>query len=176
MRALPLLSLFAALLALVPPARADENNGIFAQGLIDGYATATVEAQRDIARMVQAFQQQTHDTGSLVIEVRRLFRFKQQSRCGRVTFVIRQPSSNTTMPVGGQMNVCEDGMPPWRACPGVTELVPPDSRCPDGSASGNTPEVAAAIRDAVNASGGESPEQVMQKLKTAADQRKKVAK
>ncbi len=163
------LFLFAAAALACPLAQAQSvfRNGVFAQALIDGTATAPIPARSELGPALQSIQAKTHDTGPVFISAKRLFRFKQQARCGRVIFTIVQPSSNTELP-GGQLNVCEDGLPPWRICkdkPGA--LIAPQDRCPDGSEPQNTAEVAQAIKDAL-AKGDLSQEQVSQQLREGA--------
>lgn len=161
--------LFAAAALACPLAQAQNGyrNGVFAQALIDGTASTPIPARSEIEPALQSLQTKTHDDGPVFISVKRLFRFKQQARCGRVIFTIVQPSSNTELP-GGQLNVCEDGLPPWRICkdkPGA--LIAPQDRCPDGSEPQDTAEVAQAIKDAL-AKGDMSPEQVSQQLREGA--------
>jgi hypothetical protein len=146
-------------------------NGVFAQALIEGTADAPVPPQQAFASVIATLQAQTHDTGPVMIHAKRLFRFQQQARCGRVIFSITQPSSGTVWPIGGQLNVCEDGLPPWRICkdkPGV--LIAPQDRCPDQSEPQDTAEVAKAIKDAL-AKGDLSQAQVSQQLKAASDKK-----
>ena len=157
----------AALVAPLTHAQGVEN-GVFAQALIEGAASTPVPTQEQLTPVIQALQAKTHDTGPVMIQAKRLFRFKQQARCGRVIFSLAQPTSNTVFPIGGQLNVCEDGLPPWRVCkdnPSI--LIPPQDRCPDNSEPQDTPEVAQAIKDAL-ANGDLSHEQVLQQLKDAA--------
>lgn len=144
-------------------------NGVFAQALIDGTASAPVPLlSKQLAPVIHALQAKTQDSGPIMIQAKRLFKFQQQSRCGRVIFTITQPSSDTVWPIGGQLNVCEDGLPPWGICkdrPGI--LVAPTELCLDKSAPQDTPEVAQAIKDALT-NGDLSQAQVSQQLKDAA--------
>ena len=75
-------------------------------------------------------------------------------------------SSHAVFPqVGGQINICEDGLPPWRVCQAdPSKLVTPDTICQDGKAATDTPEVAQAIAQA-QAKGGKTPEQLQAELK-----------
>ncbi len=158
----------AALAAPLTHAQNAADSGVFAQALIEGAASAPVPQNQQLAIVIQALQAQTHDTGPVIIQVKRLFKFKQQARCGRVIFSITQPSSGTVLPIGGQLNVCEDGLPPWRGCkdkPGF--LIAPQDHCPDNSEPQDTTEVAQAIKDALE-KGDISHEQVLQQLKDAA--------
>jgi hypothetical protein len=161
----------AALAAPLAHAQSAADNGVFAQALIEGEASAPVPQNQQLASMIQVLQAQTHDTGPVIIQAKRLFWFKQQARCGRVIFSITQPSSGTVLPIGGQLNVCEDGLPPWRVCkdnPSV--LIAPQDHCQDNSDPQDTPEISKAIKDAL-AKGDISHEQVLQQLKDAADKK-----
>lgn len=140
-------------------------NGVFAQALMDGEATAPIPSNSQIEVMIQQVKEATRDNSPLMIKATRLYKFKQQSRCGRIKFIIIQPTSGFILP-GGQLNVCDDGAPPWRVCknnPG--ELIPAHEYCADGSIPQDTQEVADAIKDAL-AHGELSQEQVAQKLKS----------
>ncbi len=164
--------LLAAAIITCPVANAQSvfRNGVFAQALIDGTATAPIPAHKELDLALQSIQARTHDNGPVFISAKRLFRFKQQARCGRVIFTIVQPSRNAVFP-GGQLNVCEDGLPPWRICkdkPGF--LIAPQDRCPYNSEPQHTAEVAQAIKDAL-ANGDLSREQVSQQLKENANKK-----
>jgi hypothetical protein len=148
-------------------AQSDSLNGVFAQALVDGHARAPIlqaKTNQEVA-MLSFIQRQTHDNGPVFIEATRLFRFKQQAHCGRVKFIYIQPGSKTTLPFGGQMNVCDDGSPPWKVCKNnLKQLVPPQARCADKSIPQDTPEVAAAIKGAL-LEGELSQDQVIQLMK-----------
>lgn len=143
-------------------------NGVFAQALIDGTASAPIPANEQLYGWIQEIKAHTHDAGPIMIQAKRLLRFKQQPRCGRILFSVTQPSSGVVLPIGGQLNVCEDGSPPLRSCKDRPDrLVLPQERCRDGSEPQDTPEVDKAIKDAL-ANGDLSQKQVEQQLKDAA--------
>jgi hypothetical protein len=92
-------------------------------------------------------------TGSadvITVEFVRIARFASQPRCGRVGYGLYQKSSNTFWgQLGGQMNICDDGAPPRRQCPGTPVLVAAEMPCADGSRPVDTPEIRTAIARAV---------------------------
>ena len=147
---------------------ASEQNGVFAQAIIDGSASTPVSIlNKQFSPMIRELQSKTHDNGQILVQVKRLFKFKDQPKCGRVLFSLTQPSSNTTWPIGGQLNICEDGMPPLGICKdNPTLLIPRFERCSDKSEPQDTPEVAKAISDAL-AQGDSTHQQVLQKIKSA---------
>ena len=151
---------------------ASEQNGIFAQAIIDGSASTPVSIlNKQFSPMIRELQSKTHDNGQILVQVKRLFKFKDQPKCGRVLFSLSQPSSNTTWPIGGQLNVCEDGLPPLGICKDKpTTLVSRLERCSDNSEPQDTPEVAQAIKDAL-ANGDSTHEQIAQKLKAASSKK-----
>jgi hypothetical protein len=101
----------------------------------------------------------------LVLIVQRVARFEQQPRCGRVAFALAQPATKRVWPAaGGELNLCEDGRPPLKMCPGQPAvLVPARGHCAGGAAPVDTPELAQAISAALNA-GGLSIEQLRDQL------------
>lgn len=133
---------------------------LFTDALRNGEASAPAPAVRLFDGALQALRQQTGDPGPIHVKARRLVRFTQQARCGRVVFALYQPSSHHAWPsLGGQLNICEDGLPPLRACDDRPKLlVPPTSTCPDKSSPHDTAEVAAAIGAAL-AGGDITPEE-----------------
>jgi len=141
---------------------------VFAQALIEGSATSPLPSYKQLDAVVQTHQKKTHDTGPVLIQAKRLFRFQQQSRCGRIIFSIVQPSNGAVLTNGGQLNVCEDGLPPWRICKNNPKiLISPQDHCSDNSELQDTPEVEQAIKTAL-ANGDLSQIQVSQQLKDAA--------
>lgn len=152
---------------------ADTN--LFVSALKTGASSAPLPAGGQFGPAIKSLQTMTGDAGPLTIEVRRVARFQQQARCGRVAFIIVQPSTKRGWPeLGGQLNICEDGTPPWRVCkeqPNV--LVTPDQQCPDKSASVDTPEVTQAIQAAL-ASGSLSEDQIRKRLTEDAAKQKKM--
>jgi hypothetical protein len=166
-----ILLIVAALVAPLTHAQGDSQSGVFAEALIEGTTSAPVPSHEEFAAVIRVLQAQTHDSGPILIKARRLFRFEQQAQCGRVIFSLTQPSSNTEWPIGGQLNVCEDGLPPWRICKDKPDvLIAPQDRCPDNTEPQDTPEVAKAVKDAL-AKGDLSHEQVLQQLKDSAEKK-----
>ena len=141
------------------------DNEVFVQALINGTARQPLPDRPAFDRVVRELQQQTGDAGPIMVNAVRITLFAQQTRCGRVAFVLAQPSSHHAWPtMGGQLNLCEDGLPPWQQCPATPGvLVPPNSTCADHSAPEDTAEVKEAIRAAL-AAGGLSKEQVRNSL------------
>ena len=103
-----------------------------------------------------------------MIFVRRVAKFEQQPQCGRVAYIVGQPSAHVLYSdMAGQFNICADGDPPLRMCKGQPDkLVPPTAICPDLSRPVDTPEVAAAIQTAI-AAGGMTPQQASQAVRRA---------
>lgn len=151
-----------------------ESLNLFVRALKSGSASAPLPHDGQFGPAIKTIQKLAGDQGPIMIEAWRISRFKQQALCGRVGFTIVQPSSKRSWPeLGGQLNICESGTPPWRMCkdkPNV--LVPPDQRCPDKSNSVDTPEIAKAIETAL-ASGSLSEDQVRKRFSEAAANQKK---
>jgi len=139
------------------------DSNVFVTALQRGRAEAPVPNDAMFGRATASLQTRAGDSGPIWIRAVRLHQFKQQSSCGRVAFYIFQPSTHKTWPtVGGQLNICTDGMPPLRVCSERPQsLVSAGTACPNGTPSIDTPEVATAIRSALN-SGGLSAGQVEQ--------------
>lgn len=139
---------FVSWSALAAPPPADGN--VFVQALVGGRSSKPLPVKAEFLSIEQAIHERTGDTGPILVEAVRVVRFRQQAKCGRVAFMVVQPSSHRGWTdLGGQINICEDGGPPWKVCPerpGV--LVPPGRQCADGTTGVDTPEVAAAIRAA----------------------------
>jgi len=123
----------------------------FVEALITGHGQSPFPESPAFASVLQALHRQTGDAGPIVVEATRVVRFASQPNCGRVAYVVAQPSSHKVWSgLGGQLNLCQDGLPPLRQCPGrPATLVPPMRRCSDGTAPEDTPEVAAAIRASI---------------------------
>ena len=138
---------------------------VLVQALREGTASQALPAGIVYEIAAHAIQEKTGDAGPIVIVAHLMRRFQQQPLCGRVAFVIAQPSSHQAWrDLGGQLNICESGEPPMRACenqPGI--LVPVAAVCTDGSQPRDTSEVQQAIKEAVEA-GGLSREQVRKQL------------
>ena len=128
---------------------------VIVRALVDGRASEPLPDLPMLRQAVVAMQQQAGDSGPIVVQAMRMQRFVQQARCGRVVFGMSQPSSHKAWPaLGGELNICEDGLPPLRMCkdrPNI--LVPASSNCRDGSAPQDTTEVASAISAALNRGG-----------------------
>lgn len=133
---------------------------VFAQALVVGEASAPAPSEPLFQKAFAAVRARTGDPGPLVLIAKRVTRFAGQSRCGRVAFALAQPSSHKVFPqLGGEINVCEDGLPPLQVCadqPSI--LVPPSAHCANGTRPHNTAEVDAAIQSSI-ARGSLSPEQ-----------------
>lgn len=145
-----LLFLIVFCLLLNPQARA-QDVGVYADALKSGTAQTRLPYKAPLDQLTLKLQQMTHDAGPILVKAERVRYFQQQSHCGRVRFILFQPSSNTAWPeLGGQLNICEDGSPPWRICKSnPMRLVLHTERCSDGSAPVDTPEVEQAIKEAV---------------------------
>ena len=154
------------LLACVQAQAGDESNNVFVKALKDGEASTPLPNEPRFAPMKKALQDKTGDAGEIFIKARRVVRFTQQSKCGRIVFAITQPSKNIAwVDLGGQLNICEDGTPPWRVCADKpASLVPPNGTCADKSEPQDTPEVKAAIDKAL-ANGGLTKDQARQASK-----------
>ncbi|MCC7005857.1 MAG: hypothetical protein IT497_04335 [Ottowia sp.] len=163
---LPPLCMFAMLIVSNIGYATDPSISVFTAALIDGEASAPLPLTPEIERMGQAMQERTLNTGPIIVKAKRVLRFQQQPQCGRIVFFIAQPDSGTEWKdLGGQLNICEDGTPPWRVCKNDPHrLIPPDGTCSDHSPLQDTAEVTAAIKAAL-ASGNLSPEQVKETLK-----------
>lgn len=131
----------------------DSTKALMMEALTRGTAEMPLEADGAYARAVAAVRAHTGDSGPVVLYAQRVRMFKDQPRCGRVRFVVGQPTAHQAWPeMGGQLNLCENGDPPQRECrnaPG--KLVLASARCADGSAPVDTREVKQAIDDAVAA-------------------------
>ena len=100
------------------------------------------------------------------IGIYRLFRFKQQSQCGRVLVVpVLEKSHKAIRNMALQLNICEDGKPPLQTCNGK-DLVFPDYLCPNGGRPHFTKEVQASV-DKAQADGGVDLEHAMQAFKAS---------
>ncbi|CAE6842273.1 hypothetical protein [Paraburkholderia aspalathi] len=137
----------------------DSPKSVLTQAFVEGKANAALDANGQFAAPIAAVKKRTGNDGAVMIYAARILTFKEQPRCGRVAYVIAQPSAHLAWPdMGGQLNICEDGQPPLRTCAGHPDrLVLANSLCPDRSAPVDTAEVAAAIQAAV-AGGSMTPE------------------
>ncbi len=153
------------LLTLTRVGSADDPINVFLDALNKGESTAPIIITDTTAPVIRAMQHSTGSSGDIMIHAKLIKRFVQQSHCGRINFYLEQPSSKHVWPeIGGQFNICEDGLPPWRVCKAnPTNLVPPNASCPNGQPSVDTPEVQAAIEESLK-HGSLSREQVMEQL------------
>ena len=160
--AIALCAMSAAMASASPASDALSFGEVFVQALVHGRASQPMPANAVLAQRVAQMQSQSGDSGPIVVQAMRVVRFVQQSRCGRVVFGFSQRLSHKGW-LGGQLNICEDGLPPLRVCADrPTVLVPSASRCRDNSSPVDTAEVAAAIASAL-ANGDLSPEQAREK-------------
>jgi hypothetical protein len=141
------------MLALLLPAVAHAQispDSPMVQALREGRATAPLPESEGAQLVAQKIKEKTASSGEVTVEFMRVARFQTQPRCGRVGYGLYQRSSNTFWgQFGGQMNICDDGMPPQRQCKGQPDLVPVGTLCKDGSQPVDTPEVKTAIEKAV---------------------------
>lgn len=166
---LPAWSVCAFVMMISAWARADEGpSSVFTQALSNGSASAPLSDDGNFGKAVVAIKKRTGDNGPVAVYAQRITRFTQQPLCGRVGFIIGQPSAKVMYSdMSGQFNICEDGEPPLRMCKGHPDkLVPYNSVCADASTPIDTPEVAAAIQGAVTA-GGMTPEQAAKAVRSA---------
>jgi hypothetical protein len=142
---------------------ADAN--LFVQALVEGSANAAPASTDATEPVFQRLRASTGNPGPFLMVAKRLVRFEQQSKCGRVVFMLTQPGAHRGWPdIGGQLNICENGSPPWRVCKKQpTVLVPHDQACSDATPSVDTPEVAKAVATAL-ANGGLSQAQVLKRM------------
>ncbi|WP_175816904.1 hypothetical protein [Burkholderia diffusa] len=146
----------------------DGPQSVLTLALANGSASAPLDAHGQYAQAISAIQTRTGDHGPVVILARRVAAFKEQSRCGRVAYIVAQPTSHIAWTdMGGELNICDDGNPPLRMCKAQAgKLVLPDSVCPDGAAPVDTPEVSAAISSAISA-GGLDPRAAARRVRAA---------
>lgn len=154
-----LLQIVLAAIALHASA-AETEKSVFVDALVNKTATAPISSFPAIEASVREIQALTGNAAPLEIRAQLLQRFSEQPKCGRVAFAVAQPATKTFWPqMGGQLNICEDGLPPLRMCPDrPSVLVPPNSKCANGQIAQDTPEVAKAIESALK-SGNITSEQ-----------------
>ena len=133
---------------------------LFARAVNEGRASEPVTDDPALAPVFYAMKKMTGDDGQINVSAVRILKFKQQTKCGRVVFFFEQPSSHTAFKdLGGQLNICEDSLPPWRICTNKPNLlVPSNFVCSDKSKPVDTPEVAESIQNAIK-SGSLSQEE-----------------
>lgn len=161
-----LASMFAMLAISVSAMAQDMPTSVFTEALTKGQASVELPNDEQFRPLVQAIRGRTGSNGQIMVFAKLVTKFKQQPSCGRVAFLVSQPSVHIAWDdLGGQLNICLDGLPPKRMCsshPG--QLYPAGAACPDGTPAQDTPEVADAIKHAL-ATGGLSNEQVKAKAK-----------
>lgn len=168
-RKIQLTSMFAALALSFSAMSQDMPISVFTEALTKGQASVELPNDQQFAPLVQAIRERTRSNGQIMVFAKLITRFKEQPTCGRVAFLVSQPSAHIAWDdLGGQLNICQDGLPPKKMCkshPG--HLYPLGSPCPDGTPAQDTAEVEAAIKRAL-ATGGLSNEQVKAKAAKAA--------
>lgn len=91
---------------------------VFMIALENGTATAPLDSNGQYSVAISAIRERTGDNGPVVVLARRIASFKEQPRCGRVAFIVAQPSSHTAWTdMGGELNICDDGNPPCVSVP-----------------------------------------------------------
>lgn len=147
----------------------------FTEALINGEAQTPLPTDRQFAGLAEQIQKKTGDKGEVIIKAVRILKFKTQPNCGRVAFIIMQPSRNLAWSdLGGQLNICIDGQPPLRECkelPG--SLFQPNHKCPNGKPAVDTAEVADAINGALRNGGFTHEQAKAATFKTQATKEKK---
>lgn len=141
---------------------------VFTDALATGQASVELPNDQQFAPLIQAIRSRTGSNGQIMVVAKLISRFKEQPSCGRIAFLVSQPSAQIAWDdLGGQLNICADGLPPRRLCkshPG--QLYPAGSTCPDGTPAQDTVEVELAIKRALE-TGGLSNEQVKAKATKA---------
>ena len=136
----------------------------FSKALIDGEAIVPLNGP-EYSKVVTALQKSTKNDGEIILHFKRLTRFKEQPTCGRLTFYAEQPSTKSIWKnLGGDLNYCEDGLPPLKICPEAPKkLINPDATCKGGTRPIDTPEVALAMKKSLDG-GSLTATQVQEKL------------
>jgi hypothetical protein len=162
------------LCALFSAAAQDVPISIFTEALEKGSATTDLPLDDKFASLAKAIKDRTGDDGPIVIYAKLIKRFSIQKNCGRIAFVVAQPSAHIAWDdLGGQLNICEDGQPPKKECKSdPAQLYPAGAICPDGTHSQNTTEVEEAIKQALS-TGGLTHDQVKEKMQLSKDGPKK---
>lgn len=149
--------------AAIAQVLATDSNNPFVVALMHGKSQTPLTRTQETEQLYASVARLTGRNEPLSMTAWRLERFSAQRSCGRVAFGVTQGNQIFSQ-LGGQLNICEDGRPPWKTCTSSKAMVPPESKCPDGSAAQDTPEIKAAI-DRALASGSLSQEQVKATLK-----------
>lgn len=169
-------TLFRLFLAAIPllaiPTAAHSQLSIyespFVLALINGASTGKIDNSPMMIFAANKIKNKTGSDGEVSVRAQRVIRFSEQPKCGRVTFALYQESSNTYWgQLGGQLNICVDGMPPLRVCKtDPKKLVLPSSICKDNSRPVDTTEVAVAIADAKKKGGLDVEQYRIKMMKT----------
>lgn len=160
----------AAIATCTSPCAQGIPSSVFMEALANGESSTPLPDVKPFDALIKAIKDKTGSDGQVLVKAFRVARFKEQSKCGRVAFIVAQPSSGLAWDdLGGQLNICEDGRPPLKRCNPGAGLIPGTDKCPDGSTPSDTEEVSDAIKKAL-ASGGLTHEQVKEKLAAKAPQ------
>ena len=153
MRSYKKLLLSMLLVLIYTFAIADEIPGasIFVEALVNGSATMPLEDQPELKNLTSQLMRATKSDSPVQINAFLKKRFTQQKHCGRIVFFISQ-NGKWWRQLGGQLNICEDGLPPWKTCDDK-KLVPFGEMCPNGAPPHNTAEIQAAISEALDQGG-----------------------
>lgn len=167
--------LFAVIsLWFVGLAHAEDNP--FLITLKDGEYKQAFPENDSTKKFYSAIRSQTKDSAPVFIHFVRVRKFVQQPQCGRVAFYFEQPSSNIVFKnLGGEINICADGTPPWRMCKADKRLISANAICPDNSPPVDTDEIAAAIEDAKKR-GGLDIRELREKLRSDSVKQSSVGK
>jgi len=130
---------------------AQPGQNLFVEALLQGHSSVNLQ-QKQINdeidnsvnnRVIQILKQTTQNDGPLLQEAQLLYKFKEQTQCGRIEFWVSQPSSHTRWKeLGGQLSICVNGGPPLQECPKKL-LVPNGVLCFDKSKPIDTLEIKA---------------------------------
>lgn len=164
-----LIALLSSLCAITALAQLPPSDSPMVTALIEGQATSSLPNSPQNHQVIQALQKSTKNDGDIVVVFKRIIRFHEQNNCGRITMYVAQPSSKTSwLQMGGDLNICEDGLPPLKVCAeNPKKLVAPDVNCKGGRSPIDTPEIKAAIANSLK-HGGMTEEQAQSKMKVEA--------
>lgn len=124
----------------------------FVEALTEGRSKSELTDPR-FAKPIQELKAKTKSDSPIFVVAERIVRFKNQSRCGRIKFWTEQPSTNSKWEqLGGELNICEDGLPPWGVCSN-NQMAPMGAKCADGNQPQQTDEVKVAIQAAIDRGG-----------------------
>ncbi len=160
---------FSCLHVMAAMAQLPQSDSPMVTALIEGQATSSLPNNPQNLQVIQALQKSTKNDGDILVVFKRITRFKEQNTCGRITMYVAQPASKTTWAqMGGDLNICEDGLPPLKVCAeSPKKLVAPDANCKGGRSPIDTPEIKAAIANSLK-HGSMTAEQAQAKMKSEA--------